>query len=139
MERQRILIIEKQPEMLEILRQWLQGSGFEADTAPDAETGWLQLYTCRPALVLLNQDLEQLSGYQFIRRVRATEKFSLIPIVAMIKGRDSAAEALRAGATAALRIPGELGAIVPTLERLTRRRPEAPDSPTRTAHDELDQ
>jgi len=76
---QKILIVEDDSDIREILSFNLENAGYEALSAASAEEG-LKLFTPDTGLILLDVMLPGLSGYQMARKIR-TEQGSDVPIV----------------------------------------------------------
>ena len=69
----------------------LQQAHFLAITAMDGSDGLEKLYTHSCDLVLTDINMGNMDGYEFIRRVRADEKFRSLPIIIVStesEGRD---------------------------------------------------
>jgi DNA-binding response OmpR family regulator len=67
---QKILVIEDDPEFLELTQKWLQNAGYEVVTAVDGIEGMRRVYSSRPNLVLLDANLPKLDGWDICRRIR---------------------------------------------------------------------
>ncbi|MBV9470146.1 MAG: response regulator [Abitibacteriaceae bacterium] len=78
--RYRILIIEDDPGLANIIRLCLGASGFECCCAFDATTGLATFHQMDPHLVLLDLVLPDLSGREICRRIR---HISNVPIIMM--------------------------------------------------------
>ncbi|NBD24182.1 response regulator transcription factor [Paenibacillus glycinis] len=66
----RILIIEDDPVIAEVQRDYLRASGFEADVADRGEIGLEMALRDRYDLILLDLMLPGMDGYEICRRVR---------------------------------------------------------------------
>lgn len=66
----RILCIEDDPEILELLVEVLEEAGFAAETARDGLTGLGRIRE-RPDLILCDLDLPELTGFEVLERLRA--------------------------------------------------------------------
>jgi DNA-binding response OmpR family regulator len=118
MDQDDILVVEGEPDLREAIRMWLKHAGFKVLTAADADEGLLMLHTHNPSLVVVNEELDQLTRYGFIRKVRGSRDFSDIPILAVIKGRAPTGNVLNVGADAVITIPEAIDSLAPTIERL---------------------
>jgi DNA-binding response OmpR family regulator len=116
-----ILVVEGEPDLREAIRMWLKQAGFKVWTAADADEGLLKLYTHNPSLLVINEELDQLNRYDFIRRVRRSEAFSKIPILAVIKGRAPTGNVLKVGADAVITIPEAIDTLASMVEGLLSR------------------
>jgi len=59
----------------------LEQADFRAITAVDGSDGLEKLYAGSFDLILTDINMSNMDGYEFIRRVRADEKFSAVPII----------------------------------------------------------
>lgn len=70
MSKGRILVVDDEVDLCEILRFNLEAEGFEVDTAPSAEEA-RRLLSSAHCLILLDVMLEHTSGFDLARRLRA--------------------------------------------------------------------
>ncbi len=59
----------------------LQQAEFDVITAVDGSDGLEKLYTNACDLVLTDINMSNMDGYEFIRRIRAEEKYNSVPII----------------------------------------------------------
>lgn len=90
----RILIVEDEPALVEILDYNLTAEGFTTLRATDGETALRIIREDRPDLVVLDWMLPELSGIDICRRVRATPGVQGVPII-MLTARGEEADRLR--------------------------------------------
>jgi two-component system chemotaxis response regulator CheY len=113
--KRRVLIVEDsgmtRMQVGEMVREHFDADVIEAENGMD---GWNKLQS-DPGLELIISDIEmpEMDGVEFIRRVRASDEHSFLPILVMttlgqIKQRD---DALNAGADAFLQKPVTLEAL----------------------------
>ncbi len=111
-----VLIIDDQEETLDLLTLVLKGEGFYAATAVDGEHALKLLREFRPAVIITDLMMPNISGIDLIKIVRSTPELAQIPILAM--SADSTGllpEAEKAGATESLRKPLDLDRLVERL------------------------
>jgi CheY-like chemotaxis protein len=77
----KILIIEDDPIVANVYRNKLAVDGYQAEVAPDGETGLEVMRTFQPNLIILDLMLPNLSGLDVIRKIRSTLEFGKIPII----------------------------------------------------------
>jgi two-component system phosphate regulon response regulator PhoB len=85
---QRILVVDDEPDLLELVRVNLSQAGFEVDTA---ETGRQALERARrspPDLLILDLMLPDLSGTEVCRHLRADSALGEIPIIMLTARAD---------------------------------------------------
>src|ERR1700755_1122089 len=101
----RVLVIDDDRLLCELVRTTFELEGFEVDSAYDVIEAERVLNTSRPAAILLDTGLPGIDGIFYLERLRETPQTSRIPIVA-ISGSEEAGRAARSvGAEAVLRKP----------------------------------
>jgi DNA-binding response OmpR family regulator len=93
-DRGRVLIIEDDAAIRELLDSTLAGHGFECSVAPDVEQARPILAQRPPQLILLDWMLPGMSGVEFAGHVRRDPRTSAIPIL-MVSARGAEADRLR--------------------------------------------
>jgi response regulator RpfG family c-di-GMP phosphodiesterase len=96
----RILVIDDDRPLCELIRTTFELEGFEVDTAYDVIEAERVLVESRPDAILLDIGLPGIDGIFYLERLRETPQTSKIPIVA-ISGSDEAGRAARAAGAAA--------------------------------------
>jgi two-component system alkaline phosphatase synthesis response regulator PhoP len=81
---ERILIVDDETHIVDLVRMYLERDGFRVDSAADGALGLRLIAEQRPALVILDLMLPEVDGLEVCRRVRAD---SDVPIV-MLTARD---------------------------------------------------
>jgi two-component system phosphate regulon response regulator PhoB len=77
----KILVVEDEPAILELITVNLIDAGYEVDGVPDAETATAKLKDALPALVLLDWMLPGQSGLAFAKGLRADARTRELPII----------------------------------------------------------
>lgn len=137
----RVLVVEDEPAIAELIALNLRHQGFEVAVAADAETAQAQLDRVLPDLVVLDWMLPGASGVQLARRWRADPRTREVPVI-MLTARAAEADTiagLDAGADDYLTkpfSPGELQARIRAV--LRRRAPSALDLPVEVGALRLD-
>jgi DNA-binding response OmpR family regulator len=122
----RILVVEDEPSVADLIEAVLAGEGYTVAIARDGAQGLMLARDWSPDLILMDIMLPAVDGSTAIRRLKADTETSDIPIVAMSAGRTirSQSEAL-AYADAALAKPFDIDALLAQVAfHLSRRRPE---------------
>jgi len=78
MDSKKVLIIEDEKSISDIIKFNLNKEGFEADTAYDGQTGLEKALSGKPDLILLDVMLPVLDGFQVCKKIRET---STVPII----------------------------------------------------------
>ncbi|PIS38812.1 MAG: response regulator [Candidatus Nealsonbacteria bacterium CG08_land_8_20_14_0_20_43_11] len=77
----KILIIEDETIMLNLLRRKLLGDGYEVYSAGDGEEGLEKMKEVKPDLVLLDIVMPKLSGIEVLERLQTEKEIKDIPII----------------------------------------------------------
>ena len=80
---QRILIVEDQEDLRDILRYALEGAGYKVVEAVNGADGVAKAEAERPDLVLMDIQMPVLDGYEATRRIKAQPALAKIPILAV--------------------------------------------------------
>ena len=99
----RILVVDDDPKTLELYRDVLGDAGHEVVTAEDGIQG-LARADRNPSLIVVDLMLPKLNGYEFVKRLRATDGHASTPVI-VVSGVATGAWALRLGADRFLRKP----------------------------------
>jgi CheY-like chemotaxis protein len=80
---ERILIVDDNPTNLKLVRVLLQGDGYDARTAADAEEALELMQTFHPRLILMDVQLPGMDGLELTRRLKADVQTREIIVVAL--------------------------------------------------------
>jgi CheY-like chemotaxis protein len=83
----RLLVVDDDPNVADMLRQWLPESDFSLDSAPDGEAGLQAVQASRPDILLLDLIMPGLDGFGVIERLRADPQTHDLPII-VISAKD---------------------------------------------------
>jgi len=89
-EKSKILLIEDDIDIAEMLNQYFRNQGYEVITSNWGEDGIRAVNSNRPDLILLDIRLPDIDGYEVARRLRADRKTNTIPIIFLTERRDRA-------------------------------------------------
>ena len=81
MTRERILVIEDEADLREVLAYNLKREGFQVDSAGSGKGGLAKARARHPDLVLLDLMLPDLDGLEVCRRLRQDDELSATPII----------------------------------------------------------
>ena len=77
----KILIIDDEIHIVELIKFNLETSGYEVDIAYDGLDGYLKIKENIPHLVLLDWMLPNISGIDMLKKIRSEKSLSDIPVI----------------------------------------------------------
>jgi DNA-binding response OmpR family regulator len=83
-----ILIIEDEPELVKVLRSYLEQAGFAVLAARRGDTGLSTWEQRKPDLVILDLNLPGMDGLDVAREIRRTSKTPIIMLTARVEETD---------------------------------------------------
>jgi two-component system phosphate regulon response regulator PhoB len=84
----RILVVDDEPDLLELVRLTLHQAGHQVDTATSGRAALDALRQRRPDLLILDLMLPDLSGTELCRRLRADSEFASLPVLMLTAKAD---------------------------------------------------
>jgi two-component system cell cycle response regulator DivK len=119
----RILVIEDDAAIREMLVRRLQLRGYTVEQAVDGESGLAMIRAAPPDVVLLDHGLPGMSGWDVARALRADPAFATLPVIALTAhaGEPSRRESLLAGCSSFHVKPVDMKALEKDLLRLLDR------------------
>lgn len=95
-----ILIVDDDPDSLDIVRTFLESKGYRVTTARDGKSGLAKLEEAKPALVLLDVMMPGMDGWEVARLIKNHPDFGDTRVVMLTarSGFSDKQEGLRAGA-----------------------------------------
>ena len=93
MQKNRILIVDDEPDIVEALQTRLEQENFECITVYDGNGGLELAHAKKPDLIILDIMLPNLDGYKVCRLLKFQKEFQRIPII-MLTARDKAEDRL---------------------------------------------
>lgn len=79
----RILVAEDDPASRELVRELLEGWGYQVVEACDGQEALQKVDEAQPQLILLDIQMPHLDGFAVIRELRQNPRFATVPIVAL--------------------------------------------------------
>ncbi|MGO4784809.1 response regulator transcription factor [Cryobacterium sp. W22_MBD10_FK3] len=116
----RILVIDDDPTVAEIVCRYLVAAGFVVDQARDGHSGLAQAEAQRPDLVVLDRMLPVLDGIEVCRRIKAAWAIPVIMLTALNQEEDRI-DGLEAGADDYLAKPFSPRELVLRVQSVLRR------------------
>ncbi len=117
----KVLIVEDDTNIAELLHLYLEKEGFETSVAHDGGKGWEQVRAFRPDLVLLDIMLPVMDGGAVLKKIRETsEQVSVIMLTAKGETQDRVA-GLEGGADDYIVKPFEMKEVLARIHAVLRR------------------
>ena len=127
----KILIVDDEPGVVEIVRVNLEWEGYDICEAFDGQEGWDKVRSEKPDLVILDVMMPRMSGLELLERIEADPHICGVPVIMLtVRARDmDIIQALEKGAVEYLTKPFEpinlVRVVRKTLEELDQRGREA--------------
>ena len=107
--RKRIMVVDDEPEIREVLAEYLEAKGFEVLQAANGEEALRRFPEARPHLVLLDIAMPQLGGVETLRRIKAISRDTPVVMISAIEDVETARQTLAIGAADYVPKPVEIG------------------------------
>jgi CheY-like chemotaxis protein len=114
-----ILVVDDDPEIVAMLRDFLEGEGLVVRTAANGAEALAMLEEVAPALILLDMRMPVLDGWAFAEECR--ERRLAYPIVVMTAAESARRWAEEIGATGYIAKPFDVNELLETIERHRQR------------------
>ena len=85
---QTILVVDDEPQLVKVLRSYLEQAGFRVVIANDGQMALAQYKHEKPDLILLDLNMPGLDGIDVARRLRATSNVPIIMVTARVEETD---------------------------------------------------
>jgi DNA-binding response OmpR family regulator len=113
----RVLIVEDEQDVADLVADVLDLEGFEAQVARSGETALDDALTFHPDVVLLDLMMPGVDGFEVARRLQAHPETNSLPIVVMTAMHDAPSRAQEVGTYLFLAKPFDIGDLIQTVER----------------------
>ncbi|MBI2116828.1 MAG: response regulator [candidate division NC10 bacterium] len=94
----RVLVVDDEPDAVELLQEFLTAKGYDVLTASDGEEALRQVKEHRPHLILLDVRMPKLNGMEVLKRVREIDHEVGVIMVTAVNEEETGREALKMGA-----------------------------------------
>ena len=125
---QTILVVDDEPQLVKVLRGYLEQAGFRVVTAQDGQMALTQYKHEKPDLILLDLNLPGMDGIDVARRLRATSNVPIIMVTARVEETDRLI-GLELGADDYVTKPFSLREVVARVRAVLRRAEAEPATP----------
>ena len=94
----RILVVDDEPDAVELLQEFLEAKGYEVLTATSGEEALRTVREERPHLILLDVRMPGMNGLEVLRHVRQIDQEAGVIMVTAVSEEETGREALALGA-----------------------------------------
>src|SRR5712692_7770137 len=125
--KQRILVVDDEPQLTRVLRRSLTTHGYDVRVAGDGESALQTFHDWPPSLVITDLAMPNMNGLELCRRLRAVSE---VPIIVLsVRGEEKTkVEALNLGADDYVTKPFGMDELLARIRATLRRAPSAPES-----------
>ena len=120
---QRILIVEDEEAIVEVVSRTLRRHGYETASAADGDRALEMAFSLRPDLVILDLMLPKMDGWEVCRRLKADRQTASVPVLMLTARREErdVVEGLEIGADDYMKKPFSLAELAARVKALLRR------------------
>ena len=101
----RILVVDDDESIRELVKMYLTNAGYEVLAAEDAVVAGYIVLNCAPDLIIADVNMPYMNGYEFVSALKADSATRNIPVVFLTTSDDVAERARQLGAAAYLTKP----------------------------------
>ena len=80
-EKNKVLIVDDEPDTITFLTQWLEDNGYTVCSASDGNQAMQVILSEKPDIVLMDLRMPNQTGFQLYRALRLQEEFKHIPVI----------------------------------------------------------
>lgn len=124
MSTQTILVVDDDPQITRLMRQYLEQAGYTVAVAHDGQTALALVHSLHPALLVLDLGLPDIDGWDVTRTIRADSRVAKLPIIMLTARIDDTDKivGLELGADDYIPKPFNAREVVARIRALLRRR-----------------
>ena len=86
MDKQKTLVVDDEPALVELISEWLEKGGYEVFSANDGLSGLREFFKHQPDLVILDVAMPSMTGFELCQRIREVSQVPVIMLTA--KGQE---------------------------------------------------
>ncbi len=79
----KILLVDDDPDFIQLLEFDLKKHGYAVATACNGEEGLEKAHSEKPALIILDIKMPKMDGYTFVRRLKKDDETKSIPLIVL--------------------------------------------------------
>ena len=117
----RLLVVDDEPNILELLSVSLRFSGFEVHTASNGQQALTQARTLKPDLLVLDVMMPELDGFEVVRRLRGEGSHAPVLFLTAKDGTEDNVRGLTLGGDDYVTKPFSLEEVVARIRAVLRR------------------
>ncbi len=123
MPNERILVVEDEEAILDVVSQAMKRHGFEVTTTNNGDSALEMAYSLYPDIIILDIMLPKMDGWEVCRRLKSEEETRNIPIIMLTARREErdVVEGLNLGADDYMKKPFSLAELIARVRALLRR------------------
>ncbi|MCM8800538.1 MAG: response regulator [Candidatus Omnitrophica bacterium] len=121
--KKKILVVDDEPDILNMIRLRLEANGYEVITASDGNTAYQRARSDSPDLIILDLMLPGMDGYQVCRLLKFDERYRSIPVIILtaLSQKEDKEWAEKVGADCYLTKPFESDELLNKIKEFFRR------------------
>ena len=116
-DKKRILVVEDDEPMRELLRLHLSAAGYEVEAAEDAIAGGYSVLKGAPDLIVCDISMPHMNGFELVAALRADRSLPRMPVIFLTSVDDGEGRARELGAAEYLRKPVRLEELLAAVNR----------------------
>jgi len=94
----RVLVVDDEPDFIELLREFLTAKGYEVIAASNGEEALRKVKEERPHLILLDVRMPKMNGLEVLKQVREIDHEVGVIMVTAVNEEETGRQALKLGA-----------------------------------------
>ena len=94
----RVLVVDDEPDFIELLREFLTAKGYEVIAASNGEEALRKVKEDRPHLILLDVRMPKMNGLEVLKQVREIDHEVGVIMVTAVNEEETGRQALNLGA-----------------------------------------
>jgi two-component system OmpR family response regulator len=126
----RLLVVDDEPNIRELLAASLRFAGYAVDTAVDGQQGLIAARSVKPDLLILDVMMPGLDGFELVRRLRQEGSTTPVLFLTARDSTDDKVSGLTVGGDDYVTKPFSLDEVIARVEAVLRRTDGANASPT---------
>ena len=90
-----VMVIDDSPVLLSQFRNWVSALGYTVQTCQDAKTAIARIAEIEPAMIFIDINMPEISGFELVKQIRQQPAFKAIPL-AILTGEEKLSNKWRA-------------------------------------------